>query len=79
MGSRFISMTTSPIHDRIYSSKMSSNPQAENVIKNIIREICFECNAQGQSVSETLAAFMVGESVCVCVRVTFRIKLLCFR
>ena len=39
---------------------MSSNPQAESVIKNIIREICFECSAQGQSVSETLAAFMVN-------------------
>ena len=47
---------------------MSSNPQAESVIKNIIREICFDCSAQGQSVSETLAAFMVNEiAVCVCV------------
>lgn len=37
------------------------NPQAESVIKNIIREICLECNSQGQSVSETLAAFMVSQ------------------
>lgn len=36
------------------------NPQAESVIKNIIREICLDCNSQGQSVSETLAAFMVS-------------------
>ena len=38
---------------------MSANPQAESVIKNIIREICLECTSQGQGVSETLAAFMV--------------------
>ena len=50
-----------PIHDPVHVKiKMSSNPQAESVIKNIIREICFECSAQGQSVSETLAAFMVN-------------------
>ena len=39
---------------------MSTNAQAESVIKNIIKEICIECNSQGTSVSETLAAFMVS-------------------
>ncbi|KAM6459023.1 cilia- and flagella-associated protein 206 isoform 1-T2 [Liasis olivaceus] len=33
--------------------------QAENVIKNIIREIGQECAMKGQSVTETLVAFMV--------------------
>ncbi|KAK2527730.1 hypothetical protein Q9966_010179 [Columba livia] len=33
--------------------------QAENVIKKIVREIGQECAAQGQTVSETLVAFMV--------------------
>nr|XP_060472108.1 cilia- and flagella-associated protein 206 isoform X3 [Panthera onca] len=33
--------------------------QAESVIKNIIREIGQECAAHGETVSETLAAFMV--------------------
>ncbi|XP_053314573.1 cilia- and flagella-associated protein 206 [Spea bombifrons] len=36
-----------------------SRPQAESVIKNIIREIAQECAAKGHSVSETLVAFMV--------------------
>ena len=36
-----------------------SNPQAESVIRNIIQEICLECSTKGQTVSETLAAFMV--------------------
>nr|XP_033793069.1 cilia- and flagella-associated protein 206 isoform X2 [Geotrypetes seraphini] len=36
-----------------------SHSQAESVIKNIIREIAQECAAKGQSVSETLVAFMV--------------------
>ena len=40
--------------------EMSANPQAESVIRNIIREICLECSSHGQSISETLAAFMVG-------------------
>uniref|UniRef100_A0A670YK74 Cilia- and flagella-associated protein 206 n=1 Tax=Pseudonaja textilis TaxID=8673 RepID=A0A670YK74_PSETE len=33
--------------------------QAENVIKNIIREIGQECAMNGQNVTETLVAFMV--------------------
>ena len=33
--------------------------QAESVIKNIIKEITIESSRKGQSVSETLAAFMV--------------------
>lgn len=33
--------------------------QTENVIKKIVREIGQECAAQGQTVSETLVAFMV--------------------
>lgn len=33
--------------------------QAESVIKNIIREIAQECAAKGQSVSETMVAFVV--------------------
>ncbi|XP_046851113.1 cilia- and flagella-associated protein 206-like [Xenia sp. Carnegie-2017] len=36
-----------------------SKPQAESVIKNIIREIAQECAGRGQEVSETLVAFMV--------------------
>ena len=36
-----------------------SNPQAESVIRNIIKEICLQCSSNGQNVSETLAAFMV--------------------
>lgn len=36
-----------------------SNPQAESVIRNIIKEICLQCSSNGESVSETLAAFMV--------------------
>ena len=39
----------------------AGNPQAESVIRNIIREICLECSSQGQNVTETLAAFMVSE------------------
>jgi len=39
-------------------SKMS-RAQAETVIKNIIREIVQECAGRGESVSETLVAFMV--------------------
>ncbi|XP_064912575.1 cilia- and flagella-associated protein 206 isoform X4 [Columba livia] len=39
-------------------SSMACN-QAENVIKKIVREIGQECAAQGQTVSETLVAFMV--------------------
>ena len=39
---------------------MSANTQAESVIKNIIKEICLECDSQGTNVSETLAAFMVS-------------------
>ena len=38
----------------------TGNPQAESVIRNIIREICLECSSQGQNVTETLAAFMVS-------------------
>ena len=38
--------------------KMSA--QAESVIRNIIREITLECSAQGETVSETLAAFIVS-------------------
>lgn len=34
--------------------------QAESVIKKIIREIGQECAAQGQTVSETLVAFVVS-------------------
>lgn len=34
--------------------------QAENVIRNIIREIGQECAMKGQTVSETLVAFMVN-------------------
>lgn len=37
-----------------------SRAQAENVIKNIIREIAQECAGKGQAVSETLVAFMVS-------------------
>ncbi|XP_051792721.1 cilia- and flagella-associated protein 206 isoform X2 [Acanthochromis polyacanthus] len=36
-----------------------SRAQAENVIKNIIREIVQECAMRAQSVSDTLVAFMV--------------------
>ncbi|KAH0622132.1 hypothetical protein JD844_024157 [Phrynosoma platyrhinos] len=36
-----------------------THTQAENVIKNIIREIGQECAMKGQTVSETLVAFMV--------------------
>uniref|UniRef100_A0A8C0FZP4 Cilia- and flagella-associated protein 206 n=1 Tax=Chelonoidis abingdonii TaxID=106734 RepID=A0A8C0FZP4_CHEAB len=36
-----------------------SHSQAESVIKNIIREIGQECAMKGQTVSETLVAFMV--------------------
>ncbi|XP_053143263.1 cilia- and flagella-associated protein 206 isoform X2 [Hemicordylus capensis] len=36
-----------------------AHSQAENVIKNIIREIGQECAMRGQTVSETLVAFMV--------------------
>ncbi|XP_075453968.1 cilia- and flagella-associated protein 206 [Ascaphus truei] len=36
-----------------------SNPQAESVIKNIIREIGQECAARAQPVSETMVAFVV--------------------
>uniref|UniRef100_A0A8C5QUY5 Cilia- and flagella-associated protein 206 n=1 Tax=Leptobrachium leishanense TaxID=445787 RepID=A0A8C5QUY5_9ANUR len=36
-----------------------SHPQAESVIKNIIREIAQECASKGHSVSETMVAFMV--------------------
>lgn len=42
---------------------MSTNAQAESVIKNIIKEICLECSSQGTTVSETLAAFMVKAAV----------------
>ena len=44
---------------------MSTNAQAESVIKNIIKEICLECSSQGTNVSETLAAFMVIIKMCV--------------
>ena len=37
-----------------------SRPQAESVIKNIIREIAQECAVKGESVSETLVAFIVS-------------------
>ena len=37
--------------------------QAESVIRNIIREITLECSARGETVSETLAAFMVRYSI----------------
>ncbi|KAJ8397613.1 hypothetical protein AAFF_G00436120 [Aldrovandia affinis] len=36
-----------------------SRAQAESVIKNIIREVALECAGKGQTVSETLVAFMV--------------------
>jgi len=36
-----------------------SRAQTETVIKNIIREIVQECAGRGESVSETLVAFMV--------------------
>lgn len=36
--------------------------QAESVIRNIIREITLECSSRGETVSETLAAFMVSSS-----------------
>ncbi|XP_069462479.1 cilia- and flagella-associated protein 206 [Ambystoma mexicanum] len=36
-----------------------THSQAESVIKNIIREIAHECATKGQTVSETLVAFMV--------------------
>ncbi|CAH2249410.1 cilia- and flagella-associated 206 isoform X2 [Pelobates cultripes] len=36
-----------------------SHPQAESVIKNIIREIAQECAAKGHTVSETMVAFVV--------------------
>ncbi|KAL5510723.1 hypothetical protein EMCRGX_G006320 [Ephydatia muelleri] len=42
---------------------MTANRQAESVIRNIIKEICLECSTHGQSVSETLAAFMVKAAV----------------
>lgn len=42
---------------------MTSNPQAESVIRNIIQEICLECSTNGQTISETLAAFMVKAAV----------------
>jgi hypothetical protein len=38
-----------------------SRAQAESVIKNIIREIATECATKGQSVSETLVAFIVSQ------------------
>lgn len=41
------------------STKTMAHTQAESVIKNIIREIAHECAAKGQTVSETLVAFMV--------------------
>lgn len=37
--------------------------QAESVIRNIIREITLECSSRGETVSETLAAFMVKAAV----------------
>jgi hypothetical protein len=40
-----------------------SNPQAESVIRNIIKEICIQCSSHGQSISETLAAFVVKAAV----------------
>jgi len=36
-----------------------SRAQAETVIKNIIREIVQECAVKGETVPETLVAFMV--------------------
>ncbi|KAG9347408.1 hypothetical protein JZ751_004975, partial [Albula glossodonta] len=36
-----------------------SRAQAESVIKSIIREVALECAGKGQTVSETLVAFMV--------------------
>ena len=38
---------------------MAANRKAESVIRNIIKEICQECSTKGQSIFETLAAFMV--------------------
>ena len=45
-------------HNHGNRSKMAGK-QAESVIKNIIKEITIESSRKGQSVSETLAAFMV--------------------
>jgi len=42
-----------------------SRTQAETVIKNIIREIVQECAGRGESVSETLVAFMVRVQVLI--------------
>lgn len=42
---------------------MSTSAQAESVIRNIIREITLECSSHGETVSETLAAFMVKAAV----------------
>ena len=44
-----------------------SRAQAETVIKNIIREVVQECAVRGESVSETLVAFMV------CVQISFAV------
>lgn len=49
----------------IYFIAMAANAQAESVIKNIIKEICIECNSQGTNISETLAAFMVSAVWCM--------------
>ncbi|XP_026508712.1 cilia- and flagella-associated protein 206 [Terrapene carolina triunguis] len=43
----------------MYCWSRMSHSQAESVIKNIIREIGQECAMKGQTVSETLVAFMV--------------------
>jgi len=37
-----------------------SSDQAQGVIKKIVREIGEECAARGQTVPETLVAFMVS-------------------
>ncbi|KAI4891199.1 hypothetical protein NFI96_030944, partial [Prochilodus magdalenae] len=42
-----------------YPYRGMSRAQAESVIKNIIREIAQQCASKGQSVSETLTAFML--------------------
>lgn len=40
-----------------------SSTQAESVIRNIIREIAQTCLSRGQTLSETLIAFMVSDRI----------------
>jgi len=52
-----------------------SRAQAETVIKNIIHEIVQECAGRGESVSETLVAFMVCCSQLIIVMLIISVSL----